>query len=254
MSAPAEIKWPVPPEFPTLRAGEIHVWCAGLGPEPGQAPVGTEGLSSDEIARALSLHFETDRHRFVVSRKLLRNVLAGYAGRDPSALAFAYGRFGKPMLSHRAATSGPLDVSVASVAFNQSHSGPMWLLAVARDQPVGVDVEAVRDLDDLPLLEKAIFTAQELAVQQSLPNGDRQREFFHRWTRREAAAKFHGFGLEPTTEHAAQALTPGRIETLAPADGYAAALAYSGAPARIHYFKWSEDLRAPNAGPRALPG
>jgi 4'-phosphopantetheinyl transferase len=242
MSQPVKINWPVPEEFPSLRRGEIHLWCAWLGPDGGEAATDTAGLSPDEAARARSLHFATDRHRFIVARLHLRRVLAGYVGRDPASLVFRYGRFGKPALSHQATVAGPLDAITVNLSFNQSHCGPLWLLAVARNQPLGVDLEAVRDLDDLQLVESVIFSPAELARQQALPPAARQEEFFRRWTRREAAAKFHGQGFEPSIEHAAEAIAPDRIEPIDPVEGYAAALAYSGVPARLRHFAWDPAL------------
>lgn len=230
------INWPIPSEFPALRHREIHLWCARLGANDDAVPDDLDCLSPDEVARAESFHFTEDRVRFVAARRNLRQVLAHYAGRDAAALAFSYGRFGKPMLIHRAATTGPLDPTVSNLSFNQSHCGSLWLLAVAWNQPVGVDVEQLRDLSDLYLVESKIFATTELFRQRSLPHAERQLAFFRRWTEREASAKFHGQGFDPSMPF----VPPDQIVPLNPAENCVATLAYGGTPIRLRQFQWPQ--------------
>ncbi len=231
------MNWPVPEALPALLDGEIHLWCAWLGaPGPGDADLG--GLSADEAARARALHFPAHRHHFVAARRNLRRVLGAYTGRLPTTLAFSYGRFGKPALAD-ALEDGGSSADTRRLQFNQSHCGALWLLAVTRDQPVGVDVEAVRQLDDLDLLENTVFSAAELPRQQSLPSRARQTEFFRRWTEREATAKLQGVGLDPALTR----VPPGHLVPLSPAAGYAACLAYDGPALRIRPFCWNNRLQ-----------
>ena len=193
-----KINWPVPEEFPLLRHQEIHLWCAWLGRPDAPDATGESSLSADENIRAGSFYFAPDRHRFVAARRNLRGVLAGYLGRDPATLVFSYGRFGKPQLIQPAGTTDSLDPAASHLAFNQSHCGSLWLLAVAWNQPVGVDLEELKDLPDLALVARRIFSQEELLHQQSLSLAERQLAFFHRWTLREATAKFQGLGFDPT--------------------------------------------------------
>lgn len=239
MTEEDKINWPVPAEFPPLHAREIHLWCAWLDAPDGFEPDQVDCLSRDEMARAASFHFAVDRHRFIAARRNLRHLLASYVRRDPASLVFNYGRFGKPMLSHRADTNHQLDPAISNLTFNQSHCGSLWLIAVAWNQPLGVDVEQVRELTDLYLLESRIFSADELIYQQSLPHPERRLAFFRRWTEREAAAKFHGLGFDPAMPY----VPPGQSELLHPTPRCVATLAYGGAAIRPDKFQWSPALR-----------
>ncbi|HWA25812.1 MAG TPA: 4'-phosphopantetheinyl transferase superfamily protein [Lacunisphaera sp.] len=234
------INWRIPERFPALHAREIHLWCARFGPEDGAAPEDRASLSPDEVARADAFHFAIHRHRFIAARRNLRQVLGAYTGHDPARLAFHYGRFGKPLLAHQAITTDQLGPAVSDLMFNQSHCGALWLLAVAWHQPLGLDVEQVREMSDLFLLESRIFTAEELLVQRSLPHPERRLAFFRRWTEREAATKFHGLGFDP----AKPCVPPDRCERLSPTSHSVAALAYGGPGARLGQFQWSPGLLA----------
>src|SRR5262249_54443132 len=62
-------------------------------------------------------------------------------------------------------------------------------------RPVGVDVERVRVLRDMPALVRSCFAAEEQAEFWSLPAAQRTRAFFTGWTRKEALLKATGEGL-----------------------------------------------------------
>jgi 4'-phosphopantetheinyl transferase len=235
MNASDPIAWPVPTEFPLLRPGEIHVWSAWLGPDEAAAPVSTEGLSADEVARASAFHFPIDRHRYVAARRTLRQLLGRYLGREPAELAFSYGRFGKPKLAQPA---DPLRLAQGELSFNQSHCDSLWLAAVAWNQPLGVDVERVRDLSDLALLEDRLFSPAEIAAQRARPTDERRLAFFRRWTEQEAAVKLRGLGFDP----ALPGVPPARSDALQPTAGSIGMLAHGGTAVSVQHFQWSAEL------------
>jgi 4'-phosphopantetheinyl transferase len=242
MSHAPEINWPVPEQFPVLGTREIHLWCGWLDRGDGEAAADYGCLSADETDRARSFHFAADRNRYITARLYLRRLLGHYLERDPARLVFNYGRYGKPTLVHQAALAGPQDPAITNLTFNQSHCGPLWLAAVAWNQPVGVDVEEVKDLSDLELVEARMFSPPELTRQQALPLDLRRAEFFRRWTQREAAAKFHGLGLEFSADRPVSVAAPDQVESLAPAAGYLGCLAYGGAPVRLRRLGWSTSI------------
>jgi 4'-phosphopantetheinyl transferase len=244
MSEPVPIRWPVPAEFPAFSPAGIHLWCARLDDLPSDDRL----LSADERMRARAYHFESDRRRFIAARTILRRVLGGYLEQDPAALVFQYGRFGKPALAHPGAGSGLFHPVTNDLAFNQSHAGPLWLLVVSPGRPVGVDVEEIKDLSELYLVEDRIFNPEEIAAQRSLPPLERRQEFFRRWTQREAMAKLHGVGLDLPPGADGGADGPSQLIALELAAGFACTLAYTGAPVRLRQFQWTEAVRSRSAG------
>src|SRR4051812_2321719 len=160
MECSPPIIWPVPGVFPALAPAQVHVWCAWLDAPGSDNSAAIALLSEAERARAKAFHFAADRRRYVAAHAMLRQVLAGYlAGGSASAvhaaqLKFVQGPSGKP------------DLADGSLQFNLSHSGPLALLAVARDQAVGVDLEQRWEMPDLAILEERMFAPAALRHQQ----------------------------------------------------------------------------------------
>jgi 4'-phosphopantetheinyl transferase len=119
-------------------------------------------LSDEERARAGTPPLSPRKRRYVARQGALREILARHAGVPAARLQFARTERGKPLV---AGGDGP--------HFSVSDSGDLALVAVARRE-VGVDVEQVRRRRAAPL---------------------GAREFFARWTRREATGKALGAGL-----------------------------------------------------------
>src|SRR5262249_49092700 len=106
----------------------------------------------------------------------------------------------------------------------------------ARDRPVGVDVEHVRDLPDAMSIADAHFTAAESERLRSLPPPEQREAFFRYWARKEAVIKAGGEGLERPLDSFEVDGAPGSAEWVlqdlpSPA-GYAAAGAVAGAEAQ----------------------
>ena len=187
-------------------------------------------LCAAERARAKAFHFDRDRDRFVASRAILRQLLGTYLDHDPATLVFNYGLLGKPALAH----------PFASWEFNLSHAGPLGLFAVTRGRPVGVDLEAVKELSDLPMLESQIFAPADLARQQALPPNERLRAFFRRWTEFEAVGKARGVGLDLDAPFSTAHPSAFRLEAIEPCEGYAGAVATNGLMPRLRLFQWTK--------------
>ncbi|WP_017327035.1 4'-phosphopantetheinyl transferase superfamily protein [Synechococcus sp. PCC 7336] len=71
----------------------------------------------------------------------------------------------------------------------------MLLLAFSCDRDIGIDVEHTRTICDEQVIAKQFFAPREKAVLQGLLPQQRQRAFFHCWTRKEAYIKALGGGL-----------------------------------------------------------
>lgn len=220
---------------------EIHVWHASIDREA-SAICELEGvLSAEELARANQFHFAKDRNRFVIARGLLRELLGAYLQQTPKSLEFSYAQHGKPFLSGANSSSG--------LNFNLSHSGDMVAYAIARERTLGIDVELMRpDLAGDDIAER-YFSPREVKDLRTLPPEKRVEGFFNCWTRKEAYLKATGMGLHIALDSfAVNLLSAQPAEFLSgvdanwhlaahrPAESYAAAVVYDGAPCAIRYF------------------
>jgi 4'-phosphopantetheinyl transferase len=222
------------------RPGSVHVWSAALDPPPARLDVLAGYLSPDERARADRFHFPRDRRRYLAARGTLREILGAYLERAPAALAFAYGPQGKPALD-------PPDA--AGLDFNLSHSADIALFALARGRPVGVDVEAARDLADMPGVAARVMTAAELAAFEALPEDARPPAFFALWTRKEAYMKATGAGFTlPPQSFAVDGLPAAgwTLRDLPVGEGFAACVAVQGEVDPLRFAPW------PPIGPGGL--
>ena len=180
-----------------LAPGELHVWRADL-----DSPIEIGVLSREERERAARLQQEMHRLRWSRSRALLRRLLGAYLERGPKTIEFAEGRHGKP-----AVTGGD------GIEFNLSHSGSLVVLAVTSGNPLGVDVEAEREVREPLAIADRLFGADEAERLRSLPEADRSHEFLRSWVRYEAVLKCRGKRLgapaDGTSAHLID-LNPGR--------------------------------------------
>jgi len=142
-------------------------------------------LDDEERSRSGRFVRPRDRRRFVHAHAGLRVFLGLCLEVEPATVRYETGVNGKPRL-------GP---GLPPLEFNLSHSEELALLAVARDRPVGVDVEHVRDLPDALSIADTHFTEAESKGLRSLPPAEQAAAFFRYWTRKEAVLKAGGEGL-----------------------------------------------------------
>lgn len=246
-------------DFPTLdgRAlsmpawNEVHVWSARLDLTPEARGRLEDTLEADERKRAHSFIRESDRCRSIVSRGILRMLLASYFGLEPEEIVFAYGSYGKPQLSPSLAESG--------LRFNLSHGDGWALYAIAYCREVGIDIESQQRDMAWWQLAPLVFSAKERAELETLPTGQKMAAFLRGWTRKEAYVKGQGDGLFHSLDSfdvpLARIKSPWPINAnwwLHPIDhiaGYVGALAVEGAPVRPLYrcltpLPWQADSSA----------
>ena len=213
------------PDPPRLAPNEVHLWIASLEPAPAESSRRMAVTTVAERQRAALFHRRQDAEHYLIAHGALRVVLAGYLTCDPASLRFDVRENGKPFLDGGA------------VEFNLSHSGSLALIAVARDRPVGVDIELIRPVPELDALAARVCTAGELATLVALPHPDRERAFFTLWTRKEALAKATGEGIggvfRDATEPAPDAHGAWTIVELDDLPGYAASVAAEGVGWRL---------------------
>lgn len=144
-------------------------------------------LTDDELRRAERFRFDRDRTRYVCARGLLRGFLADQLALPARSIRFEYGPSGKPSLSGEPAGSG--------LQFNVSHSDGVGMFVLARNRPVGADVERVRPLRHGRAVAERFFADDECAALDGLAGEAWDRAFFRCWTRKEAFIKALGDGL-----------------------------------------------------------
>lgn len=176
----------------TINAQEVHIWHLLAERLTDTALLQTlhEVLSAQELERIRCLRHARDRTLFLLSRGLMRTVLASYLGCACHEVRFAANDHGKPILFPLADARGSLRLH-----FNLTHSRGAAALAVSLEREVGIDVEERgRRVDYLGLAER-YFAAAEARHLRELPEDQRAEAFFAIWTLKEAFVKGIGRGL-----------------------------------------------------------
>jgi len=183
-TAPSDLYWPITTRVTRPPAGSVQVWCSILRCDPGFLSGYKQLLSLEEAHRASRFGNEELRHRFVMSRGLLRTVLGSCLNTPPGQVEIRLDANGKPRLADN-----------YGVTFNLTHTGDLMLLAVTGGLPVGVDVERVRPMKDSQAMAQRFFSPREARWLQSLEGSELDLGFFGIWTRKEAILKATGEGI-----------------------------------------------------------
>lgn len=234
-----------------LPNNEIHVWRASLDQPPAVFEYLKQCLSPDELARASRYVFEQDEKRFIVSRGILRSILASYLGMQPVDVRLSYGTHGKPFVENSATAAD-------EIQFNVSHSEDVALYVIDHHCSIGVDVEKIRLVPEIDDIAGQFFSQQENASLRSLPIPLRREAFFNCWTRKEAYLKARGDGLSLPLNQFEVSLIPGEpavllsvqgdrnmglqwsLFSLSPALEYVAAIAVFGRNWRNVLWQWGD--------------
>ena len=158
-------------------------------------------LTRDERQRAARITFERDRRRFIAARALLRQLLGARLGAAAESIELVYNAYGKPALARRP--------GAPDLRFNLSHCGDVAVYGFAEAREVGVDVEAVRALEDADAIAARCFSKSEYKAYRALPERERPLGFFYCWTRKEAFIKARGSGLSQPLDGFDVSLAPG---------------------------------------------
>ena len=166
-----------------LSGRAVHLWCVRTAAGAEVTSRFELLLSPEEKRRAASFGSEGLRQAFVVARGALRSILGFYLQRPPGSVLFAYGEQGKPALN-----------PASPIQFNASHTGSVALFAFSLGCAVGIDVERVRQVEDLEEIAARFFCGAEVDELLALPEQQRADAFFRCWTRKEAYIKATGQG------------------------------------------------------------
>ena len=213
-----------PSSPPSLADDDIHIWLLVLENAP----------KPREVTAA--------------AHALLGRLLIRYTGSDHTPEIVRSER-GKPYAP-----------TLAGIDFNLSHARDHVLIAIARNQPLGVDLERVDRRIAIEGLARRYFSSAEADALEALPVAIRLPTFLRLWTCKEAVLKAFGvglsFGLEKVSfqldaagmpvglsDIAPEAGRPGdwRLSLLEPAPGFLGAVAWQGAPRHIRTFLAAAD-------------
>jgi 4'-phosphopantetheinyl transferase len=174
-------------EQPGLHADEIHIWVAALDRSIDMLDRFNQIMSPKEHARAEQFHFKRDTIHYIARWGILRSIMGRYLSVDPGQLRFHHTQYGKPEL---------IDASgLEKIHFNMSHSREMALFAFSRTHELGIDIEYIHDIPDLPNIIEISFSPKEKQAMDAMPAAERRAAFFRGWTCKEAITKALGRGL-----------------------------------------------------------
>lgn len=173
-----------------LATDEIHLWCADFEQirNPDLEAAYLRLLSPAERARQARFHFDRDRHRFLVTRALVRTVLSRYARVPPRRWQFASNAYGRPRITND-------DPGCSGLTFNLSHTDGLVVLGIARGTRLGVDAELPDGRNANLDIARNFFAPVEVSDLQALPPLLQPRRFFELWTLKESYIKARGQGM-----------------------------------------------------------
>ena len=173
-----------------LTDAEIHVWLAFYDAiaDEGLHAAYRALLDGAEREQERRFHFARDRHRYLVTRALVRTVLSRYVALDPKEWIFSANAHGRPEIVNREARD-------QSLSFNLSHTHSLIVLAVSKRRALGVDVENVHARRASIDVADRYFARQEVAALRAVPPDQQQVRFFEYWTFKESYIKARGMGL-----------------------------------------------------------
>jgi 4'-phosphopantetheinyl transferase len=240
--------------------GRVHLWVIPVGHGASERTGATAMLDAIERDRARRFTTELLRWRYQDAHVAVRCILARYAAMPPDQIRYVRTETDKPM------------VAGLDLAFNLSHSGPLAVCAIAergdvgsrgtsrtesRRQPgrIGVDIEAIRPVDDADGIVRRFFAMPELAEYERFDGDARRVAFFRLWTLKEAFVKATGDGLLRSLDsfavltsddgrsrlHAQGGEDLGRwcLKPFTPAPGYLGAVTLDQEVVGIDVFQWT---------------
>jgi 4'-phosphopantetheinyl transferase len=170
-------------ELPVLEANGVNVWTVAIENHSEFA----QYLTADETVMFGNIKIAEHQQRMRNTRGLLRFLLGHYLQMSPAKIQFEKGQYGKPFYQHK-----------SHLCFNVSHSKQYATVAINYQNDIGVDIEAIRPLENITTLAQRIFSESEQAYLFSLSADTQLSGFYKLWTRKEAVIKTNGEGLHAT--------------------------------------------------------
>lgn len=144
-------------------------------------------LSPLEKQRLSSIKQYGDRLRYIMGRLIVRNMLANILNTNIHNIQLTIND-GKPRLLAQLSNN-------ANLCFNISHSNELVMVAFSAHGEIGIDVEKVRDLNNMSAMAKRVMNKDEFTKYSALDNTKEPEAFFRLWTAKESILKYWGTGF-----------------------------------------------------------
>jgi 4'-phosphopantetheinyl transferase len=200
---PDACEWPSEPE---LGSDACHVWFVFQDQVRDAALLDSyrQLLTEQERSGEFRFHFPEDRHRYLVTRALVRTVLSLYAPIRPTEWSFAANAHGRPEIAND-------PMPAVGLSFNVSHTRGLVMMGVSRHRAIGVDTENVRKSPASMDMAEQFCSRNEIAELRSEPDDNRRSErLLEIWTLKEAYVKARGVGLSMPLDQISVSLPGGR--------------------------------------------
>jgi len=164
--------------------GVIHIWYTSAGRWKNNLNELDSFLSQEEISRKEKLISKKRQEDHVISRGVLRSILAQYLELAPENIPLKTYPNGKPYLPG------------SNLYFNLSHSEGLFLYGFVLDVPIGVDLQQVYSISNIDTIIKNYFSPYEQQILSSEKQTGLKDLFFRIWTAKEAYLKGTGEGFQ----------------------------------------------------------
>ena len=174
-----------------LGSAACHVWFVfqDRARDPALLDRYRQLLTERERSGEFRFHFPEDRHRYLLTRALVRTVLSLYAPISPAEWSFSTNAHGRPEIANDA-------MPAAGLSFNVSHTRGVVMMGVSRHRAIGVDAENVNPSPASMELADQFCSRSEIAELRAEPDDNRRSErLLDLWTLKEAYVKARGVGL-----------------------------------------------------------
>lgn len=223
---------------------DLHIWRYTHKQEDHVAESTHPLLSKQEQERCAAYLNDAEKIRYTCNHRFVRQVLSRYTGLSPREIVFSHAQHGKPFIKG------------SDIFFSYSYRADQCLLAVSRQEKVGVDIEKMKTLQDLHTFADFCFSEQEKQIIFGSGEALLQDTLFTFWTFKEAIIKALGVGLNTDLTHIelsgflhqeANALSADgnnlyTMRRISSPSGYRAAFAVEGKVLNYHEFDFDQRL------------
>lgn len=168
-------------------SSKIHIWSAHLDQPEYISQKYFSVLSLRERDQAEKYKIKELRDRYILSKGILRQLLADYLTCETQEIKFEFNDYGKPDVA--------VSSTVADIRFNLSHSNNLAVFAFVKNRRIGIDVEQVQEIPDMEGVVNLCFSEFEKEWFYKISPAERKNIFYKIWTTKEAYMKAIGKGF-----------------------------------------------------------